>query len=158
MIEVLVTSRCTGCNICVRVCPTNVFDPQGDGPPRIARQEDCQTCFFCEVYCPEDALFVAPLATSVDVDSPLRDEEHLIATGKIGSYRKDVGWGRGRTPGAQRCQSFRLTAKYEAMGLLVEPPPRIELPKNFPPRREEYPASQRKNPQTGEEIAETNEP
>ena len=30
--------------------------------PVIARQEDCQTCFLCEIYCPTDALYVAPNA------------------------------------------------------------------------------------------------
>ena len=64
MIEALDPARCTSCNICVRVCPTNVFSPQPGGTPRIARQLDCQTCFLCEVYCPEDALFVSPLADS----------------------------------------------------------------------------------------------
>jgi NAD-dependent dihydropyrimidine dehydrogenase PreA subunit len=55
MVEIVDSERCTGCNICVRVCPTNVFDV--DGPvPVIARQEDCQTCFTCEAWCPEDAL------------------------------------------------------------------------------------------------------
>jgi len=26
----------------------------------IARQNDCQSCFLCEIYCPTDALYVAP--------------------------------------------------------------------------------------------------
>ncbi|MFL9971120.1 4Fe-4S binding protein, partial [Paraburkholderia agricolaris] len=60
MIEIVDAARCTGCNICVGACPTNVFDIVPGSPPRIARQGDCQTCFMCELYCPEDALFVAP--------------------------------------------------------------------------------------------------
>ncbi|MBM7488075.1 NAD-dependent dihydropyrimidine dehydrogenase PreA subunit [Bradyrhizobium canariense] len=32
------------------------------GIPVIARQDDCQTCFLCELYCPEDALWVSPFA------------------------------------------------------------------------------------------------
>ena len=61
MIEVIDGERCTSCDICVNVCPTNVFD-KTDGIPVIARQGDCQTCFLCELYCPEDALYVSPFA------------------------------------------------------------------------------------------------
>ena len=55
MIEIVSPERCTGCNICVHACPTNVFEAVKNGPPRRARQSDCQTCFMCELYCPEDA-------------------------------------------------------------------------------------------------------
>lgn len=87
MIEVIDAERCTSCNICVSVCPTNVFD-KTDDIPVIARQGDCQTCFLCELYCPEDALFVSPFADEV---------QHLdIAALKqgdlLGSYRRAVGW------------------------------------------------------------------
>jgi Fe-S-cluster-containing hydrogenase component 2 len=71
----------------VNVCPTNVFD-KTDGIPVIARQSDCQTCFLCELYCPEDALFVSPFADtaqSIDVAA-------LKQGGLLGSYRRAVGW------------------------------------------------------------------
>jgi NAD-dependent dihydropyrimidine dehydrogenase PreA subunit len=87
MIEVIDAERCTSCDICVSVCPTNVFD-KTDGLPVIARQGDCQTCFLCELYCPEDALYVAPFADetrAVDL-AALRQSEAL------GSYRRAVGW------------------------------------------------------------------
>ncbi|MEJ1976980.1 MAG: 4Fe-4S binding protein [Acetobacteraceae bacterium] len=38
MIELLVAERCTACNICVQVCPTNVFDAVPGDKPAIARQ------------------------------------------------------------------------------------------------------------------------
>jgi NAD-dependent dihydropyrimidine dehydrogenase PreA subunit len=87
MIELVDTETCTSCNICVRVCPTNVFDKTG-GVPVIARQDDCQTCFMCELYCPEDSLYVSPFA-----DTPVSLEAaELKRTDTFGSYRRAVGW------------------------------------------------------------------
>ena len=87
MIEVIDAQRCTSCDICVNVCPTNVFD-KTDGVPVIARQNDCQTCFLCELYCPEDALFVSPFA---DIPQNV-DLETLRQNALLGSYRRAVGW------------------------------------------------------------------
>ena len=36
------------------------------------------------------------------------DEAQLADANLLGGYRNAVGWGRGRTPGASRDQSFRL--------------------------------------------------
>ena len=60
MIEILSAARCIACDICVKVCPANVFDAMPVAAPVITRQADCQTCFLCEIYCPTDALYVAP--------------------------------------------------------------------------------------------------
>ena len=87
MIEIIDEQRCTSCDICVNVCPTNVFD-KTDGFPVIARQGDCQTCFLCELYCPEDALFVSPFA---DIPQNV-DLEALRQNALFGSYRRAVGW------------------------------------------------------------------
>jgi len=92
MIELVSSERCTGCNLCVRVCPTNVFDERVGEAPAIARQEDCQTCYQCEVYCPFDALFVAPLREPAESDSEWRDEAALVRAGQFGQYRRRVGW------------------------------------------------------------------
>lgn len=93
MIEILSQDRCVNCNQCVSVCPTNVFDPAAEegGVPTIARKSDCQSCFMCELYCPTDALFVAPLAEQ-DADV---SEASLIESGLLGSYRANLGWSRG---------------------------------------------------------------
>lgn len=88
MIELVITERCTACNACVAVCPTNVFDAAEAGPPVIARQADCQTCFMCELYCRTDALYVAP-----DCERPTPvDPAALLASGLLGQYRRDSGW------------------------------------------------------------------
>ncbi|MBI3215686.1 MAG: ferredoxin family protein [Mycobacterium sp.] len=101
MIEVVAGERCIGCDRCVEVCPTRVFDRGPDGIPVIARQANCQTCFQCEAYCPVDALFVAPLATPVEAGSQFRDIAHLEAAGLLGGYRRELGWGSGRKLGAR---------------------------------------------------------
>jgi NAD-dependent dihydropyrimidine dehydrogenase PreA subunit len=108
MIELVSESRCIQCNKCVEACPTDVFDAVPDGIPVIARQEDCQTCFMCEVYCPVDALFVAP-----NVDRAVGvDEAQLSAAGELGSYRAAIGWTKAAPGGPddlpQRLHEFRL--------------------------------------------------
>ncbi len=107
MIELVSASRCIQCNLCVNVCPTNVFEQRDDQPPQIARQSDCQTCFICEVYCPVDALYVAPDADA----NVVVNESTLAETGLLGSYRANVGWGAGRQKQAQQDQSFHLLKK-----------------------------------------------
>lgn len=95
MIEVLDPDRCTSCDICVRICPTNVFDEVDGGIPVIARHSDCQTCFQCEAWCPADAIFVSPSRTPEPEGSPLRDRDALAEAGQLGLYRARVGWRRG---------------------------------------------------------------
>lgn len=97
MIEIVSASRCTGCDICVKACPANVFDAVRGGAPVIARQRDCQTCFLCEIYCPADALYVAPIA-----EGPVgTTEAEVDATGLWGGYARGLGWQRGRAGGAE---------------------------------------------------------
>ena len=98
MIEILDVDRCTECDICVRICPTNVFDAVEGGVPVIARHSDCQTCFQCEAYCPADAIFVAPSRIPLRPGSPMADGDALRAAGQLGLYRDRVGWRT--TPGA----------------------------------------------------------
>jgi NAD-dependent dihydropyrimidine dehydrogenase PreA subunit len=101
MIELVSETRCIECNKCVQVCPMNVFSAVKGAPPIIARQEDCQTCYMCELYCPVDALYVAP-----DVAHPTPvNEEMVVAQGLLGSFR-EAAW---VVPAADRGdQSFRL--------------------------------------------------
>ncbi|MDX6806960.1 ferredoxin family protein [Terrihabitans rhizophilus] len=104
MIEVVSESRCTACNLCVKVCPANVFDVVTGGIPVIARQRDCQTCFLCEIYCPADALFVAPKADTASVV----DEYEIEASGLFGSYARALGWENGRPGGTADDPTHRL--------------------------------------------------
>ena len=100
MIELVSAQRCIACDKCIAVCPTNVFDRGTDGVPVIARHSDCQTCFQCEANCPVDALFVSPYTTPAPAASVAVDEQDLVDSGLLGSYRARIGWGRGRRPGS----------------------------------------------------------
>ncbi len=109
MIEIVSESRCTACNICVRVCPANVFDIVPDAAPRIARQDDCQTCFLCEIYCPDDALYVAPHA-----EGPTGiTETQVAARGLFGSYARALGWQQGRMGGTDADTTMQLRRSLE---------------------------------------------
>jgi len=65
-----------------------VFDARADAPPLLARPDDCQTCFACELYCQADALYVDPSVferVKVNADT-------VRASGLLGVYRRDSGW------------------------------------------------------------------
>jgi NAD-dependent dihydropyrimidine dehydrogenase PreA subunit len=110
MIELVSKTRCVGCNICVSVCPTNVFDEVTGEAPVIARQSDCQTCFLCEAYCPVDALFVAAEAHQhVEVN-----EQELVEKNLLGAYRRNLGWGKGYSPKDRINELRALRADIEA--------------------------------------------
>jgi len=104
MIELVSAERCTGCNICVRICPMNVFDPVPGAAPIIARNDDCQTCFMCELYCPVDALYVSPDSGAAQ---PV-DERDLTDMGLLGSYRAAIGWIRPTQTRRTSDLSYRL--------------------------------------------------
>ena len=47
---------CKACNICIALCPQQVFEPDRDGKPVIARPDDCTQCTICWVHCPDFAI------------------------------------------------------------------------------------------------------
>ncbi len=88
MIELIISDRCTNCGACVQVCPANVIGAAPAGPPVLARVDDCQTCFMCELYCRADAIYVAP-----DCDRRVAvTAEEVVASGRLGQYRRHSGW------------------------------------------------------------------
>jgi ferredoxin len=51
--------RCTGCDACVAVCPTNVLDLVAN-KSRVLRFHDCIQCEACMFACPTEALVMFP--------------------------------------------------------------------------------------------------
>lgn len=108
MIEIVSKERCVSCDVCIKVCPMDVFDRGADGIPVISRQVDCQSCFLCEAYCPTDALYVAPYDHPAPPGSSQADEAAQRAAGALGAYREVLGWGRGRRNGSGLDQNHRF--------------------------------------------------
>lgn len=88
MLELIFNDRCSGCGQCASVCPTNVLTFTGNAP-QISAPQACQTCFMCELYCPEDALYVDPDPERLHHPDPAQ----IAASGLLGQYRRDSGWG-----------------------------------------------------------------
>jgi NAD-dependent dihydropyrimidine dehydrogenase PreA subunit len=104
MIELVSHERCITCQACVSACPENVFDRRDHAPPVIARPDDCQTCFLCELYCPVDALYVSPLADEHEIV----DERQLIESGLLGSFQRAMGWKRAIPGGTENDLTHRM--------------------------------------------------
>lgn len=71
----------------------------------------------CELYCPEDALYVAPqTVASANVEEAART--------LIGSYRQAIGWRRGQRSGAADDASYELLsrARIDADAALAQTP------------------------------------
>jgi MinD superfamily P-loop ATPase len=102
VIELISEDKCIKCGICVTVCPTNVFEQKKGEIPTITRKDDCQTCFMCEAYCPFDAMYVSPNAE----ESEHVYEQDVFQKGLLGSYRKELGWGKGQKAKSANDKSF----------------------------------------------------
>jgi len=60
-IERIDAELCIGCSICVGTCPVYVIRMDSKtGRPVIRYPEDCMCCYYCELECPEQAIYVAP--------------------------------------------------------------------------------------------------
>ncbi len=60
---VIIRDRCKGCGFCVEYCPRDVlemskeFNAKGYHPPKVKDISACALCNYCEVICPEFAIF-----------------------------------------------------------------------------------------------------
>jgi 2-oxoglutarate ferredoxin oxidoreductase subunit delta len=55
--KIIVSSKCTGCETCVNICPASVYEIK-DGKSVPMRENDCILCRTCESNCPEGAIQV----------------------------------------------------------------------------------------------------
>ena len=53
----LLAERCTGCRMCITVCPHDVFVVEGR-KARVANRDACMECGACAQNCPSDAISV----------------------------------------------------------------------------------------------------
>ena len=53
---------CKGCGLCVEFCPTGVLEQREDGHVIVAHPEKCTACRWCELHCPDFAIFVTEVA------------------------------------------------------------------------------------------------
>lgn len=59
----IIEDRCKGCGYCIDFCPKKVlefspgFNRKGYHPPLVVKKDDCVNCHFCEIICPEFAIF-----------------------------------------------------------------------------------------------------
>lgn len=81
LVAELIEEKCTGCGICVKVCPTlsmeMVPNPNPEGPKRIVviHAETCVGCWTCEQRCPFYALRMARRPEPYTVQVPVEEAD-----------------------------------------------------------------------------------
>ena len=59
----IIEERCKGCGYCIEYCPKDVlvfsnrFNAKGYHPPEVKRPDDCVNCHYCEIICPDFAIY-----------------------------------------------------------------------------------------------------
>jgi len=69
MIERIDDDLCTSCGICVNSCPMDVIRLYGNDTAVIQYQEDCCSCFACQMDCPERAIVVSMRTNATAITS-----------------------------------------------------------------------------------------
>jgi 2-oxoglutarate ferredoxin oxidoreductase subunit delta len=59
----IIDDRCKGCGYCIEFCPRGIlifsqrFNKKGYHPPEVRPPGDCVNCHYCEIICPEFAIY-----------------------------------------------------------------------------------------------------
>ncbi len=59
----IIEDRCKGCGYCIEYCPKDIlvfsrkFNKKGYHPPVASKGEECVNCHYCEIICPEFAIY-----------------------------------------------------------------------------------------------------
>jgi len=59
----IIDERCKGCGYCIEFCPKHFldfskeFNSKGYHPPVTINPDDCVNCHYCEIICPEFAIY-----------------------------------------------------------------------------------------------------
>ena len=59
----IIEDRCKGCGYCIEFCPRNIlafakrFNKKGYHPPEVLQADGCVNCHYCEIICPEFAIY-----------------------------------------------------------------------------------------------------
>jgi len=59
----IIDDRCKGCGYCIEFCPKDIlqfsdkFNRKGYHPPVATKPEECVNCHYCEIICPEFAIY-----------------------------------------------------------------------------------------------------
>ena len=61
---------CKGCGLCVEFCPVQVLVLGEDGRPLPLYAEKCTACRWCELHCPDFAIFI----TDIQYDDEQEEE------------------------------------------------------------------------------------
>jgi NAD-dependent dihydropyrimidine dehydrogenase PreA subunit len=60
-IEQIDSTLCSGCGVCVDICPMDVIRmDEKNNIAIIVYSKDCSSCGFCESNCPQDAIYISP--------------------------------------------------------------------------------------------------
>ena len=66
---------CKGCGLCVEFCPAGVLEQGSEGRVTVAHPEKCTACRWCELHCPDFAIFVADVEQEEDEEEGEEEPE-----------------------------------------------------------------------------------